>query len=296
MNADELLQRIRGDNRSGATQLTHLAAQFLKAELESGFFADSNDFRKRLLASGKALISAQPAMASIFNLVNNLLIKIQEGEEVAALNISDFLETLERHAAETAQRGASLIQDGCTIATHSLSSVVSAAITAAHQEGKRVLVLCSESRPVCEGRGLAQRLVEEGVQVRLVVDSALPSILDRAQMVMVGADAITGDGVINKVGTYGLALAANQVGIPFFVLSPTEKVLPAQVSAIFKEEPKAPEEVWDFSHPNLEVLNLYFDITPVRYITALVCEKGKLRAEAISSLAHSMPVMPELLE
>lgn len=305
MNKDELIQKIKEDNHSGATELTQEAARVLSLEMESKSHYSVEGFRKGLLATARALLSAQPAMASIFNLVNNCMLGIRPARPVveeslpevkaaAAKTVNDFIAALEENRLQIAAQGAAMIEDYYTVLTHSASSAVASALTAARGQGKDFTVICTESRPIFEGRGMAERLASCGIRVKLVADASALQFLAETQLVLVGADAVGSFGMINKIGTYGLALGAKAAGVPFYVLATTEKVLPAEAPLPLKEEPKDPYELWERPPPGLEVINLYFDLTPLSYLTAVVTEKGKVKPEQLAALSESLELFPEL--
>lgn len=294
-----ILRRIREDNRSGASALTREAANLLLMELDAPYRSLA-ELRQNLLTLGQELISAQPMMAPIFNLVNGLLLKAQEGLELEETKegcrqqIKEYLARLEESLQSLALEAASLIQEGLTILTHSYSSAVEAAFCAAGEQGKDFVVVATESRPVLEGRALALRLLERGIKVKLVADGAAFRLSPSAQAIFVGADTISSQGIVNKIGTFGLAMAARHLSIPFFVLASTEKVLPQAASFFFKEEPRAAEELWAHTDSCLEVVNLYYDLTPLDLITAIISEKGRKNYCESVHLGAGWPVFPAL--
>jgi translation initiation factor 2B subunit (eIF-2B alpha/beta/delta family) len=239
-------------------------------------------------------------MASIFNLVNSLLLSLEQTElgrlkQISRDALADFLARLENNGRALAKYAGELIQKEYTVLTHSYSSSVAASLELAHDEGKRFQVIVTESRPVLEGRELAARLASKGLSVKLMVDSAAFRYLPRAQMVFVGADSLAVQGMINKAGTWGLALAAKEMAVPFYVLASSEKVLPAQFPFALREESRDPMEVWDNALAGLEVINVYYDLTPLELVTAVVGEEGRKRPAQIIEWAQGQAVSPDLL-
>lgn len=299
MELDRLVQAIRDDNRAGATELTRRAADLMLREI-GGDHLSPADFRKALAALGKALMAAQPTMASIFNMVNSLLLTLKETEleplkQISREEVADFLTRLKSNNRALAHHAGAFIQEGYTVLTHSYSSSVAAALEVAHAEGKQFQLIVTESRPILEGRDLATRLTSKGLSVKLVADSAAFRCLPQAQVVFVGADSVASQGVINKVGTWGLALAAKELAIPFYVLATSEKVVPAEFPFALKEEPGNPKEVWDNPPAGLEVINLYYDLTPLELVTAVVSEEGGRKPAQIIESAQGPAVFPDLI-
>lgn len=153
-----------------------------------------------------------------------------------------------------------------------------------HDRGSLEHVLATESRPLLQGARLtAYELTKLGIPYELIVDSAAAGLIagGAADAVIVGCDRVAANGdVANKVGTYGLALAARAAGIPFVVAGPTSTIDPdTPTGAEIVIEERAPEEVRSAAgHPlTLEgtpCRNPAFDVTPASLVTALVTERG----------------------
>ncbi len=260
-----------------------------------------SQFLAELLDVGKALIGAQPSMASLFNLVNETLLRIEgvrglrEMRETVREAAGGFVAGLQKGAELIGEHALRLIEDGLMIMTHSYSSTVLRSLLLAKARGKSFEVICTESRPICEGRDLARRLGEEGVKVKLIIDAAASCFLPQVQMVMVGADSISTQGLVNKIGTYGLAIAARTHDVPFYALCGTEKFLPPERLANFAIETKDPREILAEPAQNVEVVNRYFDITPLEYLSAVITERGLLPPAEVERLLDAMKVHKGLL-
>lgn len=249
----ERIEAIARDRMSGARELAGRAAEVLA-------LAAAEDVRDAALA----LVEAQPAMAPMVNLARRAL---------AARDVPtacrEFLAEMDRAAARVAGRGAALIVDGMTVLTHSASATVFGAFRAARERGKRFAVIQTESRPQREGVGQAGRLGALGIPVTLIADAAVYRSMPRAQMVFVGADAVSPRGVVNKTGTALVALAASKLGVPIFALCGREKFLPPDYE-LPPEAAHDPREILDCEIPNTRAENYYFDTTPLDYFTAIV--------------------------
>jgi methylthioribose-1-phosphate isomerase len=158
------------------------------------------------------------------------------------------------------------------------------AIRLAHEDGKQIAVLATETRPLLQGSRLtAWELGRLGVPHALIADGAAAGLIARGEVkvVVVGADRVAANGdVANKVGTYALALAAKEAGIPFVVVAPTTTVdlSMAAGSKIPIEERAASEVTSILGRPvapaGTYAVNPAFDVTPARFITAIVTENG----------------------
>jgi translation initiation factor eIF-2B subunit delta len=265
----ERLNEIRKDRASGAARLAVRAATLLVENAESP--EDIPDI-------AQALVEAQPAMAPIYNLVRRVL---ASGDVKAAC--TGFLEEMEQSATRVAEIAAALIEDGMTVMTHSFSSTVLAAFREAHQNGRSFKVICPESRPVCEGIALAASLGMGGISASVITDAAAYRLLPTVQQVWAGADAISLRGVSNKTGTALIALAARELGVPFYVLCSSDKFLPASYTPP-PEAPKNPSEILDRDLPQVTAINYYFDLTPLSCVTAIVTENGILTPDELKGM------------
>ncbi|MEA2719587.1 MAG: methylthioribose-phosphate isomerase [Candidatus Eremiobacteraeota bacterium] len=163
---------------------------------------------------------------------------------------------------------------------------------AAHRAGKALHVFVDETRPLLQGARLTMfELHEGGVPCTLIVDSAAAITMQRkaVRAVVVGADRIARNGdTANKIGTYGVAIAAAHHGIPFYVAAPRSTFDFALASGeLIPIEERAPDEVRIAAED--DVYNPAFDVTPGRLITGFITEYGVIRApyaDAIADLEH----------
>ena len=198
-------------------------------------------------------------------------------------NADKFLKNLGDSREQTAQIGAKRIQDGMVVFTHCHSSTVTRLLAEAKNKGKSFKVICTETRPAFQGRITAKEMVELGVETTFIVDSAARSFISKADLVIVGADAITSEGnVVNKIGTSTLALIANEARKPFYVVSELLKFDPATLQGNYEQiEERSPAEVWKEAPQKLSVRNPAFDVTPRRYIHGLICEEGIIAPQSV---------------
>lgn len=201
------------------------------------------------------------------------------------------------------RHGAALVPDGRGILTHCNAGGLATAgygtalgvVRAALEAGKKCAVFADETRPWLQGARLtAWELLQDGIPVTLLPDAAAASLLSSGRIgcVVVGADRIACNGdTANKVGTYPLALAADAAQVPFFVAAPTSTVdLRASSGREIPIEERAPSEVTHLAGSRVaaegvHVFNPAFDVTPSRYITAIVTEWGVARPPYERTLA-----------
>jgi len=268
---EEALREIRQDTRSGAAELAEQGAKLLLDALKQGQ-------GKEIRALGRALIDAQPAMAPMLNLVNHLFHAIESLEDPQTIRekgiaaVQGFLEGLLTGPEKIKVHALPLLQGRRRVMTHSYSSTVLRVL----ENARGIEVICPEARPLAEGLRTAQALGKQGIQVRLVTDFAALSLVGESDLVMVGADAITLKGVVNKIGTYGLALAAREKRIPFYVLAGKEKFLPPPFSDAIRIEKNDPKEITRETVTNVVVENRYFDLTPLDLVSGVVTQEGMI--------------------
>jgi ribose 1,5-bisphosphate isomerase len=172
--------------------------------------------------------------------------------------------------------------------THCHSSLARDVIIRVHEFNGKVKVINDETRPLYQGRITAAKLSEAGIPVTHVVDSAAGSIFldDRyptPHVALVGSDGVTIDGgLINKVGTYNVALAAYEAKIPFYAVTQFMKIDFRSHKGKLQIEMRDNDEIWDKPPKGVEILNPAFDLVPGKYITGgFITEKGLIKPEEI---------------
>ena len=158
--------------------------------------------------------------------------------------------------------------------THCHSVEALAVIKQAWKEGKRIKVYATETRPKEQGIKTARELAELKIPVTLIVDSAIEFFINEVDVVLVGCDAIRKEGVVNKIGTYPLAVVAKEHHKPFYVAGNTLKLDKRKKMII--EERSGHKEIYMERMKTLNVRNPAFDITPWHYVKRMVTEKGIL--------------------
>lgn len=289
---------IRGAPAIGAAAAFGMALGALqsRASTREGFLAD-------LEQVAEVIRAARPTAANLFWAVDRMLRTAREatadGVEEGRRAVVAEARALADEDVEINKRmgahGATLIQDGDTILTHCNTGALATVdygtalgvVRAAHEQGKRVHVLVDETRPRLQGARLtAWELMRLGIPMTLIADNAAGYFLQSGQVdiVLVGADRIAANGdVVNKIGTYKLAVVARENGVPFYSVAPTSTIdLSTPTGAQIPIEERDPGEV---THINgvaiapegVQAANPAFDVTPHRYITGIVTERGIVR-------------------
>jgi methylthioribose-1-phosphate isomerase len=205
------------------------------------------------------------------------------------------------------KNGAPLVPDHKTVLTHCNAGALATAgygtalgvIRAAVEQGKEIDVFADETRPFMQGARLTVwELQQDGIPATLITDNMAGHFLKSGRIgcVIVGADRIAGNGdVANKIGTYTVAVVAKENGIPFYVAAPISTLdLSLESGDLIPIEQRAASEVTHvggvrMAPMNTEVQNPAFDVTPNRYVTAIITERGVARApytETLRALAE----------
>jgi methylthioribose-1-phosphate isomerase len=244
----------------------------------------------------------------------------QAGQSVADLAATLEAEAQKIHDEDVAScramgaHGATLVPDDARILTHCNAGALATAgygtalgvIRAAAEGGKRVAVFADETRPFLQGARLtAWELVKDGIDTTVITDNMAGAMmrLERIDLVVVGADRIAANGdVANKIGTYAVAVLAKEHGIPFYVAAPLSTIdLGTPDGSGIPIEQRSDREVTHVGAARLtpegaRIRNPAFDVTPARYVTAIVTECGIARApyeESLSALKHHAAAVSE---
>ena len=299
-NYAEIVAAIKGMKVRGAPAIgvaaaygIALGAQNIKAENKAKF----NNQLDRILQS---FATARPTAVNLFRAIDRMK-KAAAAADFTTIKQALIDEAKKIHAEEEAaterlsQLGAELIKDGFTVLTHCNAGALATAgygtalgvIKAAKEQGKKIEVIVTETRPLLQGARLtAWELMQENIPVTLITDSMAGYFMSRLKVncVIVGADRIAANGdTANKIGTYTLAVLASENGIPFYVAAPTSTIdLSLNSGEQIPIEERSPEEVTSIGGIRLApkgvtAANPAFDVTPHRYITTIITEKGIIR-------------------
>jgi methylthioribose-1-phosphate isomerase len=194
------------------------------------------------------------------------------------------------------QNGQKLLPKKATILTHCNAGALATGgygtalgvIRAAHETGKQIQVIADETRPWLQGLRLTSfELMEDGIPVTVIADNAAGSLMRQGKIdaVITGADRIAANGdVANKIGTYQVAVLARENRIPFYVAAPLSTIDPDTPDGDgIPVEQRGSDEISHMGNrrigpADVQVLNIAFDITPARYVSAIITEAGVVKA------------------
>jgi methylthioribose-1-phosphate isomerase len=199
--------------------------------------------------------------------------------------------------------GAQFIKDGDAILTHcnagslatgGYGTATAPMLIAAKEQGKNIQVIADETRPVLQGARLTSwELMQAGIPVTLITDNMAGALMKKGaiDLAIVGTDRTTRNGdVANKIGTYTVAVLCKEHGIPFYVAAPLSSIdFMMNSGELIPIEERHPDEVttvWGHrvAPEGVNVINLAFDVTPARLVTAIFTEKGAFRPQDIKKL------------
>jgi ribose 1,5-bisphosphate isomerase len=283
----------------GAATIADATARALRAQAKQSSATDPETFERELRTAARHLLDTRPTAVSLPNSLRYVLERM-EGNTVEQLRTNtvagadEFCTRLHTAQDDLGRIGANRLRDGDTVLTHCHSTDMLSCIEAAREQGKELSAIVKETRPRKQGHITARQLRELGVPVTLIVDGAAGRYLDDADHVIVGADSITADGsVVNKIGTRSLAVTARERDTPIVVAAQTVKLDPTTLSGHTVEiETRDEREVITDSERaeigDIEVANPAFDVTPPRYIDAIVTERGQFPPESIVVLMREL--------
>jgi methylthioribose-1-phosphate isomerase len=281
-----------------------LGAQDIKA-------SSYDDFMERLEHIMQAMLSTRPTAVNIKWAVERIkkLLSFNRDESISSLKqllineANNILkEDIEINKA-IGRWGAEFIKDGDTILTHcnagSLATggygTATASMLIAKEQGKKIHVIADETRPVLQGARLtAWELMQADIPVTLITDNTAGALMKKGMidLAIVGTDRTTRNGdVANKIGTYTVAVLCKEHNIPFYVAAPMSSIdFSMETGELIPIEERQPEEVttiWGHrvAPERVNVINLAFDVTPAKYITAFFTEKGAFMSSDIKKLS-----------
>ena len=308
----EVIDAIRDMRVRGAPAIG-VAAAYAVAMAGNEIRADEpSDFLAALEEAGLEIAAARPTAVNITWGVRRMLEAARSEPDVASIRAKLILEAQriqkedEEINRQIGAHGGELLADGEAVLTHCNAGALATAgygtalgvIRGAWEAGKRFHVFATETRPFLQGARLtAWELVQLGIPATLIVDSSAGLLMRHGEVscAVVGADRIAANGdVANKIGTYSLAVLAKENDIPFYVAAPISTIdMSIESGDDIPIEERGPEEVTRFAGiqiapDGIGVRNPAFDVTPHRYVTAIITERGVLKEPYTDSLATAV--------
>ena len=276
-------------------------------EIKAGNFAE---FMKGLEPVFQTLLATRPTAVNIQWAVDRTRKLLAERKDETVDALKTFLTEEANRVLEQdieinktiGKWGAQFIKDGDTIITHcnagSLATggygTATGPIRVAVEQGKKIQVYADETRPVLQGCRLTSwELMQDNIPVTLITDNTAGAILHKGEinLAIVGTDRTVANGdVANKIGTYSLAVLCKENGVPFYVAAPLSSIdFSMPTGDLIPIEERGAEEVTHvfgcrIAPEGVKVRNIAFDVTPAKYITGIITEKGVFRPEDLHKL------------
>ncbi len=283
----ETAEKIRSMEVRGAGRIATAAAASLRDFSLTLEVKSLDEFNAELEKAANLLLKTRPTAVSLSNAIR--MVRKYKAEDVdgarqaVVLNANNFIENSQKAVEKIGQIGSRRIRDGDTVLTHCNSQAAISVISAAHNSGKKIKVIATESRPRFQGITTIGMLEKLGIETELIVDSAARSVMNEVDLVVVGADVITANGtLVNKIGTAQIALCAREARTSFMVAAETYKFSPKTIlgELVTIEEREPMEVLPDISkYQHVKVRNPAFDVTPHQYIDLICTEAGAISPE-----------------
>jgi len=298
-SCSEVAEAINAMKIRGAPLLGAAAAFALALTAYNSKAKTREKLINELEKAAEILKGTRPTAVNLFWAINRILNKakgfVGNAEALSTFVVEEAQKIANEDAAANrliGKYGAELINDGDVVLTHCNAGALATVeygtalgvVRAAWEQGKKIRVIATETRPKLQGARLtAYELKRDGIPVTLITDSMVGYVMYKrlVSKVVVGADRIAQNAVINKIGTFTIGVLAKEHGIPFYVAAPKSTFDLTHTSEDVVIEQRNPEEVTHIgSHriapEGVDVLNPAFDITPLKYVTAIICESGIL--------------------
>jgi len=287
----EAAERIRRLEVQGATNVALTAIRALVEQMRESKAKSREEALAEIEEARDILFGARETEPFMRNALRYIEWRVRAArwESVEELNqlmeavADEFIQRFGEARKRIEDVGSRRILPGTRILTHCHSSTVIGVLRAAKRRGIEYEVICTETRPLYQGRITAKELLEMGVRTTMIVDSAVRTFLKQVDLVLVGADAITSEGnIINKIGTSLIALAAQEARVPFYVVTELLKFDPQTIHGDYEAiEERAASEIWPDAPEGLAIRNPAFEVTRRDYIHGIICEEGVISPHSI---------------
>lgn len=255
MTWEDKVRALASDPRTPSSVLALRAADILRDT--------ATDDPELLAEAARAIVRAQPALASVVNVAN---LALRAVEALGLGSVGKALDTLrqgieaDRHAAVAALCAA--IETPVSVVTVSANIVVAETIQALHRHGLLERVICAESRPLLEGTAFARWLASQGCPTTLVPDAGAGEHLHPGAILVVGTEAILPQHVVHRMGTRLLAAWACLAGVPRYVVATRDKIYPRELVSHFSVPVLPASELLREPPAGLQAETRAFDLTP----------------------------------
>ncbi|WP_224268774.1 translation initiation factor eIF-2B [Haloprofundus salinisoli] len=275
---DETVEEIR-EMQTHSSSVVAVKATRALSELLDREFATLEEYERDLERNAGALRRANPSHASLYNAMREVTESVtgetdtvDEAKTRTRETIERVVEDIERGKRRAAETAAKTFEDGETFLTHDYSSTVLEALETAVRGGIELTAYTTEARPRYLGRKTARTLgAMDRVDAHLIVDGASGYVLDECDRVIIGMDCIVDDVLYNRVGTFPMVAAANEVGVPVTIIGSGAKII--EDGFRFENEFRSPAEVMLEPAEGFTIDNPAYDATPMSLIDEVITDE-----------------------
>jgi len=295
-NIQDLLRELKEDNISGASEFIDKALEIVKSQLR--LTRDPHkDIREEIIYLSKEIIDTRPSMAPLINIIGYLIHDLDKiNKNIIKSRLNQFNIEREKRKKSLELNFRTFLEDNKKVPLKvmliSYSSTIVNLLIKNKDSNFEIYIL--ESRPLLEGRKTA-KILSQYFETHLIVDAGMGKFIDEINFVLIGVDSILKDGsIINKIGTFPLAITANAHNIDVYAVTDSYKYnLKSHYNQKILIEEKPIKEIYDKEVRGLKIKihNYYFDITPSKYIKGFISEYGILNVqEFLEKVQQDLPI------
>jgi len=290
---DQVYKKIVNIEIQGATNIAEAVLKTLKKVSKDKRLKNPRELIRQVHKAGYYLSRAREtepmaenaARFVEYHLNQNNDLDIKKLRVLIGRGIDSFLFNIMTNKKKIREIGEKLIKNNNNVFTHCHSSTAMSILEAAKKKRKKFHVFNNETRPLFQGRTTSKELLDMKIKNTQVVDSAGPFFVSPyskgydMDILILGCDAIALDGTaVNKIGSFGLALAAREAKIPVYIATQSLKLdIEAKHLKQLEIEKRDAKEIWPRAPKGLEIINYAFDIIPANYITGYITEFGVIK-------------------
>lgn len=296
-----VVDRIHRDVIGGAADIAREVIQALLKLIDDVETEDIGVLSSQVEDAAVDIMNVMPSFAPPINAMSRMFIVIENGMDIG-LSVPEVKKKLHREAdniftkmenaiSQIALYGAEIVKDGDVVFMYSMSSTVWRILKYARKQGKSFHVVVTESRPGNEGLWTVDEMLKENIPVSVSIDACIGELIPRANVVFVGADAISSTGYSYcKAGTYPAALVAKRHAVPFYVAADTLKFDSSTLLGLpFRPDPVRRDEVLTEKYPSQAmVVGTLFDETPPDLVNGIITEIGLMNPIACVTVMQEM--------
>lgn len=287
---NKLINDIKSLKIQGATNVALAVCKGIELAIRKADFNKNNPYQK-IKNIARKLAYTRPTEPLAQNAVRYIFADKNQGPQFLKLKSKQYQEMIAGAKEKIITNGQLLIKNNQTYLTHCHSSTICAIFASARKKGRKFSVFATETRPLYQGRITVKHLTDAGINSTLIVDDEAIKILsdktNKVSAVFIGADLLSKNGFVNKVGSFGIVFAAGKLGIPVYLLTTLLKYDPRKFSdKLIEKRPK--KEIWPNAPKGVNIYSPSFDFISYKFGVRILCEKGIIKGRIVEKNAVSL--------